>query len=213
MDDPYQLDQEFNNLPRASDPSGGNSSTSEPEPGEPLSAEAERILEDVPSSVGASDAPRGYDGGMPEPGRPTVSVGPLPSHVFNVEIVRSMFEKTYKGLAAYFDSGHWELSPLESELLAQPGKLLLDSCWVHIQRMLPLWFQGWADSTPGLIEFLIAMGIINYSRVVEQVAISVERRTHAAPAKPRTEPSQPKPQQPRGAGPIIMDGSFGEGAQ
>ena len=154
-------------------------------------------MQDVPGRIG--DEP--VFEREAEPGRPGISIGALGSFQFNQKLVTSAFEKLYHAMALYFDSEHWELSPLESELVGQPAKMLLDSCWVHIQKLLPLWLASWAESTPGLVEFVFAMAIVNSGRITEQWSISRERRG-AVPREKKGPQPVPAPARPRGHQPI-----------
>jgi len=179
-DDPFQLSQQFNNLPsdQGSSLGSGASSTSEPQPGEPLSAESERILGDLPDRIGDGEPAVRVDiNDTDEPSPEGFAATPgTVAIVVKEKYVRLAFEAAYKALAKFFDSEHWLLDSDEARALAEPSSLLL-------ARLLPLWFTRWAESTPGALDLLFAMAIINGPRIAEQVELSRERRGRPRPQR------------------------------
>lgn len=171
-----------------------DSSISEPRPGEPLSAEAEAQLADLPDPAGQESAPG-------EMAAETLAPVPALSNRFKEEYVADVLEEIFAWLADRFESEHWLLSDRQSRMLSEPSTLLLGSLWQHLQRMLPAILERWAESTPGLMDAVFAFGIVLTPKCIKQFELSRQRKAEGRPAKsagPQPVPARP----PYAGGPI-----------
>lgn len=179
------------------------SSVSEPRPGEPLGPDAERILRDVPETIG--DASRGPSQLNDE--ESVAAIGAMaaidPAFLqglisFDESDVRSVLEEGFEFLADKFDSDHWKLTERQSRMLGRPTAQLLSTLWTKLSFLLPAQLAQWCASTPGLAGFVLTSAIVLSPKVAQQVSVSRKRR--AAPNQPR-QPG-PVPVAPRRDGPI-----------
>lgn len=176
-DDPFNLAAEFQSLPDGATPSAVSSNLTEPKPGEPLSAEAEAALRDLPGAVG--DEPEA-DGG--EPGEDPASL--MPSISFSEVKTRKYLVETFDWLAERFDSGHWKLTENQADMLAGPTAELLGGVWTKLSVILP----DALVSVPGATAFLLAASWVVVPKAAQQMAISKARR-----AGQNTQPRRPGP--------------------
>lgn len=189
-EDPFQLSQQFQGQPGAVSSVGSATSLIEPKPGEPLSPESERILQDVPDQLG--DDPGGeLEGDEPE----GLDLSPALTSVLKEKYIRRAFEATYRTLARLFDSPHWELEPGEAQDVAEPATLVL-------QGILPAWLKRLSESTPGAVDLLFMMAIINAPRIAQQIEISRDRRSGTEKRKPGEKPRPINQQRGGPVGPI-----------
>lgn len=176
--DPFNLGPVFpqeTDHPRNSQTTSASSSAErEPKPGEPLSAEAEKLLADL--AAADDDGPE--DGEAPE----GAALEPVPesSIEFDAETVREVLEESFGWLADRFDSDHWRLTERQSRMLTRPTTQLLGSVWTHIRRMLLMRLERWSETTPGLMDFALIFGIVVAPKVTKQIAITRERRNPRA---------------------------------
>lgn len=195
--DAYQLDQIFQSQsPEASPSHSASSSTSEPQPGEPLTREAEQIVAEI---GGAPADESDEDDGQLDPAE--VAEG-LARISFDEAYVRDVIEEAYAWAADKFESEHWLLSERQSRMLGGPTTQLLGSVWMHAQRLIPEILARWANSTPGLMDFVLVFGLVTGPKVAKQFAVSRQRRR-----RPQR-PGAPVPVPPRSGGPVgpIMTG-------
>lgn len=174
-----------------------SSSTSEPDPGEPLNQEQEEILAQEFPEVEEEDA-----GSAPSLEQPAEMNGIVR---FREDYVRDVLEESFEWLAEKFQSDHWALTERQSRMLGAPTAQLLSSLWSHVERLIPTLLGRWADSTPGLMDFVLAAGIVIGPKVTMQIALT--RSKKSAKAQPQTGPQRvPRPAQGVGAvGPINMN--------
>ena len=192
--DAYQLAQILQNQnPEASPSHSASSSTSEPKPGEPLSQEAEHIVADIGGAPAGEDEP---DGDQLDPAE--VAEG-LARISFDEAYVRDVLEEAYGWMADKFDSDHWALTERQSRMLGGPTTQLLGSVWMHAQRLIPEILARWANSTPGLMDFVLVFGLVTGPKVAKQFAVSRQRRQRP---QRQQRPGAPVAVPPRMGGPV-----------
>lgn len=188
--DPFDLGPTFDG--RASARPSGNSSTSgEPKPGQPLSAEQERTLREGFDEIGVEDhapdpaaaAPRSSDG--------AAVADMLPEITFDPSDVQDVLREGFHWVADRFDSAHWELTESQARMLGKPTAQLLSTLYSR----LPDFLTRWCDSTPGLAGLCVTGAIVIGPKVAQQVAISRERRKTLKPVNrpPQTVPIPRRP--------------------
>lgn len=161
-------------------PRSANSSNSEPEPGEPLSPEAEALLS------GEADDPGG-------PGELPAGVGSALDVIkFSTEKTEKVLIEIFEWLAERFDSEHWKLSDNQVAMLGEPTAQLLGGVWSKLSEKLP----DILTQTPGATAFLLACTIVVVPKAAQQVAVSRARRQGKSPAMPRGAGGGPFPVQP-----------------
>jgi len=182
------LFQQSSQQPSSQEPSPGSetSSTSEPRPGEPLPAESEELLAGIGGGV---PAPVGEE----EDGTEEPDEGVFSSIRFEQSNVADVLEEAHAWLAQKFESDHWLLTERQSRMLSGPATELLDSVWVHLQRLLPAILARWAESTPGLMDFVLVLGLIEGPKIAKQFAVSRERRMGKRRPAPRPGPGIVEP--------------------
>ena len=180
---------------------------SEPKPGEPLSPEAERILSGVPNSIGDESGEQEVDGSAGASENADALAGLMPEIDFDPREVQDVLEEAFDWMADRFDSAHWKLTERQSRMLGKPTAQLLSSLYMKLSNYLPIILADWCDSTPGLMAFILASGVVVGPKIAQQYAVSRERRrmgpkkVQSASARPQTVP--PRPQNgPVGVGPI-----------
>jgi hypothetical protein len=170
-----------------------------------LPPEAERLLSDVPESVGGvfvagekldheeTAAMAGALGGMsPEFLQGLIS--------FSEEDVRGVLEEGFDFLAERFNSEHWKLTERQSRMLGRPTTELLSSLWTKLSFLLPDQLMQWCSSTPGLAGFVLVSSIVIGPKVAQQWSITRQRKS--LPREPRRGGAGPVPVSQRAAGPV-----------
>jgi hypothetical protein len=130
---------------------------------------------------------RGMDETAPmedEPAPASTALDIEPSFHFDPEAVGEVLEEGFAWIAEKFGSEHWKLSDRQARMLKGPTSQLLGSLYAHIERMLPAFLERWADSTPGLMDFVFVFGIVVGPKVAKQLALSRERRRGGGKPKP-----------------------------
>ena len=208
--DPYSLGPILaNNNPESVAAYGAQSpisSVSEPAPGEPLNVESERLLSDIPQTIGdqggaaetlneeESAAALGALAGMD----PAFLQGLIS---FDESDVRAALEEGFDFLAERFDSGHWKLTERQSRMLGRPTAQLLSTLWTKLSFLLPDQLAKWCASTPGLAGFVLTSAIVIGPKVAQQWSVSRQRRS--LPEQPKRNTPGPVPVAPRPqAGPV-----------
>ena len=174
--------------------SSQTSSETEPAPGEPLTPEAERIVNDVPEAIGGV-----YVAGEKLDDHETAAaVGALGSLSpeflhglisFNEDDVSSVLEEGFDFLADRFESEHWKLTERQSRMLGGPTTQLLSSVWSKVAQMLPAQLAQWCMSMPGLAGFILVSAIVVGPKVTTQIAVSRKRKSLGKePRKPGPTP-------------------------
>jgi hypothetical protein len=193
---------------------------SEPEPGEPLDPDAERLLKDLPRAVGAEI--NGVPANDEETAAALGAVAALdPAFLqslisFDEEDVRGVLEEGFDFLAERFDSAHWKLTERQSRMLGRPTAQLLTSVWMKLSYMLPAGLAEWCSKTPGLAAFVLTSSIVIGPKVAQQLAVSRQRsaapkqvlRNGPVPVVPRGATGPVGPIDTSGAQPIPTDHSF-----
>lgn len=157
------------------------SSTSEPEPGEPLPPESEAML------AGEADDP----GGPAE----VSAAGPdlVPTIAFSIAKTEKVLVEIFDWLADRFESDHWKLTDNQVSMLGEPTAQLLGGVWTKLAEKLP----DMLVSTPGATAFLFACTVVVVPKAAQQVAVSRARRQGNSPAAPGKPARGPVPVQPR----------------
>lgn len=215
--DPYGLGTILGN--NSSDPQNAEayaahsqtSSDSEPEPGEPLPADSEKLLQDVQETIGGVHVA----GEKLDDEESAAAIGALagmdPAFLqglisFDESDVRGVLEEGFDFLADRFDSAHWKLTERQSRMLGKPTAQLLTSVWTKLSYILPAGLAEWCASTPGLAAFVLTSTIVLGPKIAQQLAVS--RQRGAAPKQAIR--NAPVPLVPRGAagpvGPIDTSG-------
>jgi hypothetical protein len=187
-----------------------SSSVSEPKPGQPLSAENERLLHSVPEFIGEADSePKARPGIQFAASDAEAIAGMLPDITFDPAEVQGVLEEMFDWWAEKFDSAHWKLTERQSRMLAKPTAELLSSLYLKIGVLLPGWLMSWCEATPGLMGFLLTSGIVIGPKVAVQFQLSRSRRKTEknrvgpqrvpAPIRPAAAPA-PQPHQTAGVG-------------
>lgn len=182
--DPYNLASAFSGADGAA--LSPTSSTSEPKPGEPLSAEAEELLSGIGGDVEPDD-----EGGPAELPAET-GADLLPPILFSTEKTEAVLIEIFDWAAERFDSDHWKLTGNQVRMLGEPTAQLLGGVWTRLAEKLP----DILISTPGAAAFLLACTIVIVPKAAQQVAISRARRQGKAPVPPRRAASGPVPMPP-----------------
>lgn len=161
------------------------SSTTEPAPGEPLPAESERLVEDIPTAVGETGGAVGRQptgvSGIPAAESPIDSAFLQGLISFDAEDVRGVLEEGFDFLAERFDSEHWKLTERQSRMLGRPTTELLTSIWTKLSLLLPDQLAQWCTAMPGLAGFVLTSSIVVGPKIAQQLAVSRQRR--AAPKR------------------------------
>jgi hypothetical protein len=123
-----------------------------------------------------------------------LDLSPALSSVLKEKYIRRAFEATYRTFARLFDSPHWELEPGEAQDVAEPATLVL-------QGILPAWLKRLSESTPGAVDLLFMMAIINAPRIAQQIEISRDRRSGMGNDK-RKPGERPRPITQQRGGPV-----------
>ena len=155
-------------------------SSTEPQPGEPLSPEAEALL------AGEADDP----GGPADLSASAGAVDLVPSIIFSTQKTEAVLVEIFDWLAGVFDSEHWKLSANQVSMLGEPTAQLLGGVWSKLSEKLP----DILTQTPGATAFLLACTIVVVPKAAQQVAVSRARR-QGRPA-PRRAGGGPAPVQP-----------------
>lgn len=194
--DPFNLEAEFQSGAASADFSASSSTSTEPRPGEPLTAEAEAQLADLPAIGGEADDPGGP---ADVPGADPALIKPI---AFNEAKVRKYLVETFDWLADRFDSEHWCLTDNQAEMLAGPTAELLGGVWTKISVILPDALANF----PGATAFLVAFSFVVVPKAAQQMAISRARKSgkkvaemprrpvgvpHRGPAPPPEPPPAP----------------------
>jgi hypothetical protein len=170
----------------------------EPKPGEPLNADAERILAAVPEKI---DAETGEDAAEPPFGESEsadILSDLMPKIDFDSREVQDVLEEAFDWMAERFDSAHWKLTERQSRMLGKPTAQLLGSLYAKLSNYLPEILSRWCDSTPGAMAFILASAVVVAPKVAQQVVVSRERRKNFTSRKsaspiPIRPPSQAGP--------------------
>lgn len=149
-----------------------NSSISEPEPGEPLSAESEKLL----AGETEDDAPE--DGGVAAASAPVVLMPPI---LFSAEKTEKVLVEIFDWLAERFDSEHWKLTENQASMLGGPTAELLGGVWTKLAEKLP----DILVNTPGAATFLLAVTVVVVPKTAQQIALSRARKQGREPKKPQ----------------------------
>lgn len=175
--------------------------TSEPKPGEPLTAEQEHILSDVPEFLGDEPAAPAGSAGL-EAGEDDAVSALMAQVAFEPQDVQDTISEFFDWLAERFQSDHWKLSDRQARMLGKPSAQLANALWGKLTLLLPDIIGRWCESTPGATAFLFAFGIVVVPKVKKQVSISRERaREKAHKVRRMPTPGNPagKPIPPMGA--------------
>jgi hypothetical protein len=178
------------------------SSKSEPRPGQPLSAESERLLKSVPEFIGEPESqPDARPGIQFAQSDAEAIAAMLPDITFDPAEVQGVLEEMFDWTAEKFDSAHWKLTERQSRMLAKPTAELLSSLYLKIGAFLPAILMNWCQATPGLMGFMLTSGIVIGPKVAVQFQLSRSRRQAAknkvgpqrvpAPIRPAAVPAPP----------------------
>ena len=184
---------------------GGIETSSDPL-NEPMSPEAERLLNGIPDVIG--DVPvEGIGGQAAPPASDDPIAGLMAAIAFEEEDVRDTLTESFEWLAERFKSDHWKLTERQARMLGKPTAMLLNSLWSKLQTILPDILAKWCEETPGATAFILACGIVVVPKVAQQVSISRAKGKATAQAR-MTRPSNAngpaRPPQPR---PVVRDAS------
>lgn len=191
------------------DSSQGSAGFSRPisEPGldEPLSAEAERLLSGVPSSIGGEEA-EALPGGEVEPDDSDAIAALMAGVSFEESDVRETLCEIFDWIADKAESDHWKLSERQARIWGRPTAQLANACWMKLQLLLPEIFGQWCQTFPGLFGFVTVGAIVVGPKVGKQIKISRERRRGkkvivGSPASPPAPPNA----QPHSHGGLIYE--------
>jgi hypothetical protein len=182
-------------------PSNGSSTS------EPLTPEAERILRTVPDVIGEDPALAGEPQSAGVIGDEDPITALMAQVAFEPQDVQDVIAETFDWLAERFESDHWRLTDRQARMLGRPSAQLLNSIWAKLSNYLPDILSRWCESTPGATAFLLAAGMVITPKVMQQVAISRERKATTSPVQPGPKPVS-VPQQPRPEGLIYDKGGL-----
>jgi hypothetical protein len=169
--------------PESPKPSSGSSA-------EPLSAEAERLLNSVPDHIGSDGEVSGPSG---QAGQIAAMIDGL---VFKPEHVEVALRGIFKGLGWFFDSDHWELTPEDGGWITEPATQILNYIWLDNRDDISNAFVQWVMSTPGALGLLIGGGVVLGPRISKQMSLSRERRKQPLVADPKPAPQPIRPAAP-----------------
>lgn len=153
-----------------------NSSISEPEPGEPLSDESEKLL------AGETEDAAPENDSDAAPAAPVILMPPI---LFSAEKTEAVLVEIFDWLADRFDSEHWKLTENQAAMLGEPTAQLLGGVWTKLAERLP----DILVNTPGAAAFLLAVTVVVVPKTAQQIAISRARKQGRAPQKQQ----QPRP--------------------
>jgi hypothetical protein len=177
----------------AFEPSSPISSASEPKPGEALPPDAERLVSDVPETIGDQGRPAARLAD-PQDATAAAAVGAISPEFlqgligFEERDVRNVLEEGFDFLADRFNSEHWKLTEKQSQMLGGPTAQLLSSVWTKLSYLLPDQIARWCVSTPGLAGFVIVSSVVIGPKVMQQLTISRQKKSAPAPQRPATGP-------------------------
>jgi hypothetical protein len=116
----------------------------------------------------------------------------MAGYVFNQQDVHDTLIEFFDFLAGHFDSEHWKLKERQARMLAEPGTQLINAGWKKIAQFLPEALQRWCETTPGLMAFILASGLIIVPRVKTQVMLSNKPKPKSKGPFPVAGPQQPQ---------------------
>lgn len=204
---PFLIHGQGASVPVSSEPLPTFLNSTEPKPGEPLSQDAEQLLQDVPESVG------GPVGEVQSPANQSdaesIAAASMMSEIasaitFEEDDVRAVLEEGFSWLAERFESEHWKLTERQSKVIGRPAAQLLTSLWGRVCEFLPDWMMRAADSTPGLAGFVLATGIVVGPKVMTQIKVSRTRKEKPLAQVPRRSAPAPSVSNAGPVGPIPM---------
>jgi len=165
-------------------PSGSSSSVTEP-----LTPEAERILQDIPDVIGDVSA---TDSQAPVPPAESLALSTFDSY-----LVGEYLEEGYGFIAKVTNMEHWKLTDRQSKLLAPPLAKVLSSMSDEMTGWLPGFLKNWVERTPGAAGLLIAMVAVNGPKIAQTVTVLRERSKAAQVRVPKVTPMPtPRPAAP-----------------
>ena len=180
---------------------------SEPQPGDPLDPEAERLLARVPERITSEEIPdaavegealsSSSDNGGGDPISEFMS-----ELIFEEQDVKDALCELFDWLAERFQNDNWQLTERQTRILGKATFQLSTSLWLRLQTLLPDLIARWCESTPGAAAFVAACGLVIVPKTWNQIKVSRERKNQkrvvdmrqpaprpvAAPANPSVPP-------------------------
>jgi hypothetical protein len=128
--------------------------------GEPLSAEAERLLSSIPDTIGEAeeDTTAGPDlpGGASEEGAGSLGalLGP---EVVSKELLASILKGSFGWIAEWRKRDVYQLDDSRAAMLAEPWAPVLNQWW---ERIAPSFLMQFSQANPGLVAAVLTTAVV-----------------------------------------------------